>query len=135
MDGCKLIFPFHRALLKKFHDDILKYFDFRNSTITRTLGTTTVTETEYGTTTVNLPSMNAYGQQISLVTSPVVTESMTTSTELRIYRIIFRAQTTYTTVTSTHVFPTEVTSYVTSTMTIQPTAFPGFGFGFPGFAG
>jgi hypothetical protein len=53
-----------------------------------------------------------------------VTEVTTTSTELRIYRIIFRAQTTYTTVTSTTVFPTMVTTYVSSTVAIQPTAFP-----------
>ena len=105
------------------------------STIARTLGTTVVTETEYGTTTLNLPSVNPFGQQFTVVSSPVVTDIMTTSTELRIYRIIFRAQTTYTTVTSTTVFPTQVTTYVSSTIPIQPTAFPGFGFGFPGFAG
>lgn len=61
-----------------------------------------------------------------MTSSPVVTEITTTSTELRIYRIIFRAQTTYTTVTSTTVFPTLVTTYVSSTIPIQPTAFPSF---------
>jgi hypothetical protein len=93
------------------------------STITRTKGTTVVTETEYGTTTI--PTNPLFpGQQYTIVSSPVVTEVTTTSTELRIYRIIFRAQTTYTTVTSTTVFPTMVTTYVSSTIPIQPTAFP-----------
>jgi hypothetical protein len=82
-----------------------------------------VTETEYGTTTI--PTNPLFpGQQYTIVSSPVVTEVTTTSTELRIYRIIFRAQTTYTTVTSTTVFPTMVTTYVSSTIPIQPTAFP-----------
>lgn len=100
------------------------------STITRNRGTTVVTETEYGTTTLN-PF-----QQFTVVSSPVVTEITTTSTELRVYRIIFRAQTTFTTVTSTSVFPTVVTTYVSSTVPIQPTAFPGLysgNFGYPAF--
>ncbi|XP_057381160.1 uncharacterized protein LOC130703734 [Daphnia carinata] len=96
------------------------------STITRTKGTTVVTETEYGTATIAAPVNPLFpGQQFTVVSSPVVTEVTTTSTELRIYRIIFRAQTTYTTVTSTTVFPTMVTTYVSSTVPIQPTAFPG----------
>lgn len=100
------------------------------STITRTKGTTVVTETEYGTTTVPAPVNPLFPQQqFTVVSSPVVTEVTTTSTELRIYRIIFRAQTTYTTVTSTSVFPTLVTTYVSSTVPIQPTAFPNL---FPG---
>nr|SVE74021.1 EOG090X017N [Daphnia barbata] len=95
------------------------------STITRTKGTTVVTETEYGTATIAAPVNPLFpGQQYTIVSSPVVTEVTTTSTELRIYRIIFRAQTTYTTVTSTTVFPTMVTTYVSSTVPIQPTAFP-----------
>nr|CAG4644572.1 EOG090X017N [Leptodora kindtii] len=77
------------------------------STITRSRGTTVVTETEYGTTTVSLATINPF-QQFTVVSSPVVTDTVTTSTELRIYRIIFRAQTTYTTVTSTTVFPTQL---------------------------
>nr|CAG4638253.1 EOG090X017N [Cyclestheria hislopi] len=108
------------------------------STITRTLGTTVVTETEFGTTTVSLPTVANPFQQYTVVSTPVVTEIMTTSTELRIYRIIFRAQTTYTTVTSTTVVPTLVTTYVSSTIRIQPTAFPGLfpgSFGFPGLVG
>nr|CAG4649097.1 EOG090X017N [Scapholeberis mucronata]SVE93454.1 EOG090X017N [Scapholeberis mucronata] len=96
------------------------------STITRTKGTTVVTETEYGTATIAAPVNPLFPQQqFTVVSSPVVTEVTTTSTELRIYRIIFRAQTTYTTVTSTTVFPTMVTTYVSSTVPIQPTAFPG----------
>nr|CAG4650742.1 EOG090X017N [Simocephalus serrulatus]SVE94076.1 EOG090X017N [Simocephalus serrulatus] len=95
------------------------------STITRTKGTTVVTETEYGTTTLAPVNPLFPQQQFTVVSSPVVTEVTTTSTELRIYRIIFRAQTTYTTVTSTTVFPTMVTTYVSSTIPIQPTAFPG----------
>ena len=97
------------------------------STITRTKGTTVVTETEYGTSTIaaQFNPLFPQQQQFTVVSSPVVTEVTTTSTELRIYRIIFRAQTTYTTVTSTTVFPTMVTTYVSSTIPIQPTAFPG----------
>lgn len=105
------------------------------STITRSRGTTVVTETEYGTTTVSLATINPF-QQFTVVSSPVVTDTVTTSTELRIYRIIFRAQTTYTTVTSTTVFPTQVTTYVSSTVPVQPTAYQGLfpgSFGFPGF--
>ena len=95
------------------------------STIKRNLGTTVVTETEYGSTTVAANPLNQlFPQQFTVVSTPVVTEITTTSTELRIYRIIFRAQTTYTTVTSTSVFPTIVTTYVTNTIPIQPTAFP-----------
>nr|CAG4643020.1 EOG090X017N [Ilyocryptus agilis] len=107
------------------------------STITRVKGTTVVTETEYGTTTIPAPANPLFPQQFTVVSSPVVTEITTTSTELRIYRIIFRAQTTYTTVTSTTVFPTVITSYVSSTIPIQPTAFPqGLfpgSYGFPAF--
>nr|CAG4641464.1 EOG090X017N [Eurycercus lamellatus] len=106
------------------------------STLLRTKGTTVITETEYGTTT--LPAqVNPFQQQFTVMSSPVVTEVTTTSTELRIYRIIFRAQTTYTTVTSTTVFPTLVTTYVSTTIPIQPTAFPqGLfpgSYGFPNF--
>ena len=109
------------------------------STVTRTRGTTVVTETEYGTTTVAANPLNQlFPQQFTVVSTPVVTEITTTSTELRIYRIIFRAQTTYTTVTSTSVFPTIVTTYVSNTIPIQPTAypqgiFPGSFGGYPNF--
>nr|CAG4646043.1 EOG090X017N [Macrothrix elegans] len=111
------------------------------STLTRVKGSTVVTETEYGTTTLPPTPINplfpAIQPQYTVVSTPLVTEITTTSTELRIYRIIFRAQTTYTTVTSTSVFPTIVTTYVTSTVPIQPTAFPQAlfpgSFGFPNF--
>nr|CAG4640634.1 EOG090X017N [Eulimnadia texana] len=79
------------------------------STVTRTMGTTVVTETEYGTS-VSVPTAVNPFQQYTVTSSPVTTEIMTTSTELRVYRIIFRAQTTFTTVTSTTVYPTVVTS-------------------------
>jgi len=90
-----------------------------------------VTETEYGTTTLNANPL--FGQQFTVVSSPVVSEVTTTSTQLRVYRIIFRAQTTFTTVTSVTVFPTTVTSFVSSTVPVQPTHFPGSLFGYPAF--
>jgi len=94
-----------------------------------------VQSAEYGTTTPN--SNPLFGQQFSVVSSPVVTEVTTTTTQLRVYRIIFRAQTTFTTVTSTSIFPTTVTSYVSSTVAVQPTHFPtGLfppNFGYPAF--
>nr|CAG4643725.1 EOG090X017N [Lepidurus arcticus] len=62
------------------------------TTISRTIGTTTVTDMELGTTT--LSGLANPFQQYTITSSPVTTEIMTTSTELKVYRIIFRAQTT-----------------------------------------
>nr|CAG4635286.1 EOG090X017N [Artemia franciscana] len=106
------------------------------SSLTRKIGETTITKYE------NIPSTSVTNPflQYTVMSSPVTVETMTTSTDYRTYRIIFRAQATMTTVTSTTVFPTVVTSYVTSSIPLQPTMFPNMfpgmgGLTFPGFLG
>lgn len=110
------------------------------STLSRPIATLSRTEYEPVTTTVtpSLPPINPFQQQFSLVSTPVVTNTIVTATESKVLKLTFGAKTAYTTLYSTRVVPTVLTTYMTQSVPVIPTAaaFPGFYPGaFPGFPG
>lgn len=64
----------------------------------------------------------------AVTSTPVVTQSMVTQTDSRVLKLTFGAKTAYTTIYSSSVYPTQVTSYVTQSVAVQPTVaqFPNF---------
>lgn len=64
---------------------------------------------------------------IQVTSSPVVIDTTTTVIESKTLRIQFGAKPTYTTLYSTKVVPTRMTSYVTMSIAVQPTAAPPLG--------
>lgn len=64
----------------------------------------------------------------AITSSPVVTQSMVTQTDSRVLKLTFGAKTAYTTIYSSSVVPTQVTSYITQSVAVQPTVAP-----FPNF--
>lgn len=104
------------------------------STISRP--TATVTKTEYEYVTNTLPSMqpSAFNPlfppqpSFQIATTPLITQTMLTETDSKVLKLTFGAKTAYTTVYSTKVTPTILTTYITNSIPIQPTAatFPGF---------
>lgn len=107
------------------------------STISRPVGTVSKTEFEYGTSTLPSvplpqPPINPFAppqqQQFQITSTPVVTQTMVTATESKILKLTFGAKTAYTTIFSTVVVPTQLTTYVTQSVAVQPTAaaFPGY---------
>jgi hypothetical protein len=107
------------------------------STISRPIGTVSKTEFEYGTSTlpVQLPQvpLNPFlqqqpqlqqQQQYQLQSTPVVTQLIVTATESKVLKLTFGAKTAYTTLFSTRVVPTQVTTYITNSVPVQPTANP-----------
>ncbi|CAD7088345.1 unnamed protein product [Hermetia illucens] len=110
------------------------------STISRPVGTVSRTEFEIETSTlpavplpqlpVNplFPPQQPFGQpQFQVTTAPIVTQTVITQTQSKILKLTFGAKTAYTTLFSTNVVPTMLTTYVTTSVAVQPTAaFPGF---------
>ncbi|XP_050435964.1 uncharacterized protein LOC126842826 [Adelges cooleyi] len=76
------------------------------------------------------PQPTLFPQQPSftIMSTPVVTQSMVTQTDSRVLKLTFGAKTAYTTLYSSSVFPTQVTSYLTQSVPVQPTIaqFPNF---------
>ncbi|XP_050529617.1 uncharacterized protein LOC126899104 [Daktulosphaira vitifoliae] len=76
------------------------------------------------------PQPTLFPQQPSftVMSTPVITESMVTQTDSRVLKLTFGAKTAYTTLYSSSVFPTQVTSYLTQSVAVQPTIaqFPNF---------
>lgn len=75
------------------------------------------------------PSLFPQQQPSFAITStPVVTQSMVTQTDSRVLKLTFGAKTAYTTIYSSSVVPTQVTSYITQSVAVQPTVaqFPNF---------
>lgn len=106
------------------------------STISRPVATVTKTEYEIGTSAVPAlpvppPPINQLypqqPQQFQITTAPIVTQTMLTQTQSKILKLTFGAKTAYTTLFSTTIIPTILTTYVTQSVAVQPTAaFPGY---------
>ncbi|KAG8040352.1 hypothetical protein G9C98_000923 [Cotesia typhae] len=130
------------------------------STLSRPVGTVPRTSYELGTSTIapiaqpiqqmpqipQLPQIPQVPQvplyppqpQFTVTTAPIVTQTLATISDSRVLKLTFGAKTAYTTLFSTKVVPTEITTYVTSTVPVQPTvpSFPGFfgsPVGYPGY--
>ncbi|XP_032680616.1 flocculation protein FLO11 [Odontomachus brunneus] len=112
------------------------------STISRPVGTVPRTSYEYGTSTLSpvltpqvpqvpqVPQLPLFHQQpqFTVTSAPLVTQTLATVSESRVLKLTFGAKTAYTTLFSTKVVPTELTTYVTTTVPVQPTvaAYPGY---------
>ena len=76
----------------------------------------------------NLPIASVPQISPSTVTETTVTLITTTSTSSKVYTLIYNAfSTKYRTVTSTSVYPTQITTTITKTITPSATAYPFFG--------
>lgn len=64
----------------------------------------------------------------AITSTPVITQSMVTQTDSKVLKLTFGAKTAYTTIYSSSVVPTQVTSYITQSVAVQPTMaqFPNF---------
>ncbi|XP_021183882.1 uncharacterized protein LOC110371808 isoform X3 [Helicoverpa armigera] len=104
------------------------------STISRPVATITKTEYEIGTSSLPalpLQTINPlFPQQFSVISTPVVVNTEVTATNSQVLKLTFGAKTVYTTLFTTQVVPTVLTSYVTSSIPVQPTAAPP---GYPGY--
>ncbi|XP_044254938.1 uncharacterized protein LOC123005317 isoform X2 [Tribolium madens] len=106
------------------------------STISKVLGTITKTDFEFGTSTLAppalpippIPPVNPLfpAAQFAVTSSPVVQSTLVTQTDSKVLKLTFGAKTAYTTIFSTKVVPSLVTTYMTASVPVQPTAFPGF---------
>jgi hypothetical protein len=126
------------------------------STISRPVATVTKTNYEIGTSImaqVTPPSINFPLQlqqqqlqqqqlqqqqqfqqhQFQIQSTPVVQQQIVTQTDSKVLKLTFGAKTAYTTLYNTRVVPTMVTSYVTQSINVQPSAYPGYHPGFPGY--
>lgn len=106
-----------------------------HSTISKILGTVTKTDYEIGTSTLApalpIPPVNPLfpnaQPQFTVTSSPVVQNTVVTQTASKILKLTFGAKTAYTTVFSTTLVPTLLTTYMTASVPVVPTAaFPGF---------
>nr|CAD7568282.1 unnamed protein product [Timema californicum] len=115
------------------------------STLSRPVGTVSKTEYEYGTSTLPaqpVPQVNQLfpqqqqqqqlfpqqQQQLILTSTPIVTQTLVTETSSKVLKLTFGAKTAFTTLFSTKVIPTLLTTYLTTSVPVQPTApsFPGY---------
>lgn len=108
------------------------------STISRPVATVTKTDYQIGTSVLSLPSVTPPPinplllqqqqlQQFQIQSTPVVAQQIVTQTDSKVLKLTFGARTAYTTLYNTRVVPTMVTSYVTQSIPVQPTAaYPGY---------
>ena len=89
------------------------------TTLVTPIGLTTRTAFTYLTTTIN-PAIGPLAPSTTLVSSPVIQNTVLTETETQHYRILFRNRPITTTLTSTRLVTTQMTSFVTETITLQP---------------
>ncbi|XP_017884119.1 mediator of DNA damage checkpoint protein 1 [Ceratina calcarata] len=109
------------------------------STLSRPVGTVPRTSYEYGTSTIapvlpqpqiqpqlppQLPLFPQQQPQFTITSSPLITQTLATVSDSRILKLTFGAKTAYTTLFSSRVVPTEITTYVTTTVPIHPTVSP-----------
>ena len=105
------------------------------STISRPVAT--VSKTEYEVVPSSIPTLpippapiNPLFQQqaqFQFTTAPIVTQTMVTEVQSKVLKLTFGAKTAYTTLFSTAVVPTILTTYITQSVQVQPTAaFPGY---------
>ncbi|CAK1578614.1 unnamed protein product [Parnassius mnemosyne] len=102
------------------------------STISRPVATVTKTDYEIGTSSLPALPLQPINplfpqQQFSVISTPVVMNTEVTATDSQILKLTFGAKTVYTTLFTTKVVPTVLTSFVTSSIPVQPSA------GFPGY--
>lgn len=124
------------------------------STISRPIATVTKTNYEVGTSIlsqVTPPPINPLLQlqqqqlqqqqqqlqlqqqhQFQIQSTPIVQQQIVTQTDSKVLKLTFGARTAYTTLYNTRVVPTMVTSFVTQSIAVQPSAYPGFQ-AFPGY--
>lgn len=74
------------------------------------------------------PTLFPQQPSFAITSTPVVTQSMVTQTDSKVLKLTFGAKTAYTTIYSSSVVPTQVTSYITQSVAVQPTVaqFPNF---------
>lgn len=74
------------------------------------------------------PTLFPQQPSFAITSTPVITESMVTQTDSKVLKLTFGAKTAYTTIYSSSVVPTQVTSYITQSVAVQPTVaqFPNF---------
>ncbi|XP_076636870.1 uncharacterized protein LOC143349470 isoform X2 [Colletes latitarsis] len=112
------------------------------STLSRPVGTVPRTSYEYGTSTIAPvlppqlpppqlpPQLPLFPQQphFTVTSAPLVTQVLATVSDSKILKLTFGAKTAYTTLFSSRVVPTEVTTYVTTTVPVQPSvpSYPGY---------
>lgn len=105
------------------------------STISRPVATVSQTEYEIGTSSLpSLPIPQApinplfpQQPQFQITTAPIITQTMVTETKSKVLKLTFGAKTAYTTLFSTTVIPTILTTFITHSVQVQPTAaFPGY---------
>lgn len=117
-----------------YESHVIPFFDGRNtvqSTISRPVATITKTEYEIGTSSLPAlplqPINPLFPQQFSVTSTPVVMNTEVTATDSQVLKLTFGAKTLYTTLFTTKVVPTVFTSYITSSVPVQPNA------GYPGY--
>ncbi|KAG5668682.1 hypothetical protein PVAND_016611 [Polypedilum vanderplanki] len=105
------------------------------STISRPIATVTKTDYELATSVIApvtpppinpLLQLQQQQQQFQIQSTPVVAQAIVTETDSKVLKLTFGARTAYTTLYNTRVVPTMVTSYVTQSIPVQASAFPGF---------
>lgn len=113
------------------------------STISKSIGETDIIEYEVATASLPqipqfsmppqipqlLPTNPLFQQQpqFQITTQPIVTQTVVTQTSSKILKLTFGAKTAYTTIFSTTVVPTQLTTYLTTSIPVQPTAaYPGY---------
>ena len=87
------------------------------TTLVQPLGLTT--RTSFTTLTTTLPSLSPF-PSTTIISSPVVVNTVLTQLDIQQYRILFRNRPITTTLTSTRLITTMATSYVMQTVTLQP---------------
>lgn len=140
-----------------YESHVVPIFNGQNtilSTISKAIATVTKTDYELSTSTISpalpippvqqiqqipqIPQINPLfpqqQPQFALTSAPIVQTTVATVTDSKILKLTFGAKTAYTTILSTKVVPTVVTTYMTHSVPVQPTAaFPGFFPGYPPF--
>ncbi|XP_045487816.1 uncharacterized protein LOC111001722 isoform X1 [Pieris rapae] len=114
-----------------YESHVIPVYDGKNtiqSTISRAVATVTRTEYEVGTSSLPALPLNPLfpQQQFTVTSTPVVINTEVVATNSQVLKLTFGAKTVYTTLFSTAVVPTVLTSYVTSSIPLQPSAAPGF---------
>ncbi|XP_030026285.1 uncharacterized protein LOC115444591 isoform X3 [Manduca sexta] len=119
-----------------YESHVIPFFDGKTtvqSTISRPVATVTKTEYEIGTSSLPALPLQPINplfpqQQFTVTSTPVVMNTEVTATDSQILKLTFGAKTVYTTLFTTKVVPTVLTSYVTSSIPVQPSAagYPGY---------
>ncbi|KAM3968121.1 uncharacterized protein ACR2FA_005793 [Aphomia sociella] len=118
-----------------YESHVIPIFDGKNtvhSTISRPVATITKTDYEIGTSSLPALPLQPINplfpqQQFTVTSTPVVMNTEVTATDSQVLKLTFGAKTVYTTLFTTKVVPTMLTTYVTSSVPVAPSA------GFPGY--